>query len=235
MGINYHIYNKSSYLLEDIEDNSIDYVITSPPYNIGHEYFTYVDKLSFSNFLFLYKNILRSVSRVLKSNGVLVVDIADVIIMEDKIVFAADLVDFICQQLDLTLLYMHPYIVKENTQLSTKNDLYFNRLNKQKCAHSNCEQILCFAKRPTQQFKTEFLKKIQFKTIYEYEYLDNNAFWPLSLVQDLLAVIDIPNSIVLDPFMGSGRIGKCVLQMGGKFIGYDVDKKVLQKYEWRYE
>ena len=234
--MNYRVFNKNSYLLEDVDNDSIDYVMTSPPYNIGHEYFTYTDKLSFSNFLSLYKNILHSVCRVLKTNGVLIIDVADVIIMEDKVVFAADLVNFICQQAGLILLYMHPYIVidDESRRLAI-SDLYFNRSEKQKRVHSNCEQILCFAKKTTKQFKSDFLRRIQFKTIYEYERLDNNAFWPISLVQDLLAVINIPNPTVLDPFMGSGQIGKYVLQMGGTFIGYDIDKKVLQKYNWRYE
>lgn len=52
-----------------LEDNSIDIVVTSPPYNIGINYNTYKDELSKKDYLLWLKQISSEIKRVLKDGG----------------------------------------------------------------------------------------------------------------------------------------------------------------------
>ena len=46
----YTIYNKDSRFLSEVKDKTVDYVITSPPFNICHRYRTYHDSLDYDYF-----------------------------------------------------------------------------------------------------------------------------------------------------------------------------------------
>jgi len=65
-----------------------------------------------------------------------------------------------------------------------------------------------------------------------YSNLKDSAFWPDELVEDLLTPFTWKDKVLLDPFMGSGTIGRMVIEKGGSFIGYDIDQKTLKKYKW---
>ncbi len=52
-----------------LEDNSIDIVVTSPPYNIGINYNTYRDELSKKDYLLWLKQVSGEIKRVLKDDG----------------------------------------------------------------------------------------------------------------------------------------------------------------------
>lgn len=56
-------------LLPLIPDNSIDMIITSPPYNIGMEYDVYVDRMPWSDYYAWCKKWLAECLRVLKPDG----------------------------------------------------------------------------------------------------------------------------------------------------------------------
>lgn len=52
-----------------LEDNSIDIVVTSPPYNIGINYNTYKDDLPRKDYLFWLRQVSGEIKRVLKDGG----------------------------------------------------------------------------------------------------------------------------------------------------------------------
>jgi len=54
---------------------------------------------------------------------------------------------------------------------------------------------------------------------------ENNATFPSELVQKLLATYGVPGTRVLDPFAGSGTVGKVCLPAGMHFTGIDLSKK----------
>lgn len=226
--VNNIIYNKDSRHLIEIENNSIDYVITSPPFNIGHQYNYYVDSIDTNELIELYHTFICSVFRVLKSGGVFIIDIADVAIMNHDVVFTADLVKQICNNIGLYLAKTVPYIVMNSDH---SQEVSFCR-SSSICAHSNCEQIIYFTKG---EKGNSHIKQYSFATEYDYSEVKDKAFWPHKLVNDILNSISIQhNTTILDPFMGSGQLGKIAIQMGAKFIGYDIDEEILMRNGWRY-
>jgi len=52
-----------------VKDNSIDVVVTSPPYNIGKDYNTYKDDIPRSEYLSWVGQVGREIKRVLKDDG----------------------------------------------------------------------------------------------------------------------------------------------------------------------
>lgn len=65
---NLAIYNED-FLKNSLEDNSIDLIVTSPPYNLGIEYSGYEDSRSYTEYLNFSRNWLREALRVLKPDG----------------------------------------------------------------------------------------------------------------------------------------------------------------------
>ncbi len=66
----------SLYILKNhIEDNLIDIIITSPPYNVAHQYENYNDDLDFESYLNLMYDIFKECYRVLKKDGRICVNV----------------------------------------------------------------------------------------------------------------------------------------------------------------
>ena len=221
------IYNKDSRFLDEVSDRTVDLVITSPPFNICHKYRTYPDSLDFKDFDDMYSTVIKSISRVLKEDGFFVVDIADVIVMENEIIYGAEFVKEKAQSVSLDFICSFPYIAIEGADQKIKSSV--SRIDKNKRFHSTCEQILFFGKSLTRHDK---VMNAPIKPAYTYSSLRDSAFWPKELVVDLLAPFTLEGKLLLDPFMGSGTIGRMTIECGGCFIGYDVDKDTLKTYGW---
>ena len=72
-------------------------------------------------------------------------------------------------------------------------------------------------------------KELKFKT-YIYDNKINSAYWPKSLVKDLIKVFEIKNKVVLDPFMGSGTIGVEAIKNKCFFYGYEKTTEGIQLF-----
>lgn len=52
-----------------LQPQSVDCIITSPPYNIGKKYNTYLDKLPREEYLDFMERVAKVFQRILKKNG----------------------------------------------------------------------------------------------------------------------------------------------------------------------
>jgi len=221
------IYNQDSRFLREITNNSVDFVITSPPFNIRHKYMSYHDSLDYDDFDDMCSTVIKSISRVLIDDGVFIVDIADIIVMENQIIYGAEFIKEKACSAGLEFLGSFPYIAIEGSDTKMKSCI--SRDDGDKRFHSLCEQILVFGKRLTQ---CDVVDNLHINYSYMYSNLKDSAFWPDELVEDLLTPFTWKDKVLLDPFMGSGTIGRMVIEKGGSFIGYDIDQKTLKKYKW---
>lgn len=57
------------FLTENFEENSVDLVVTSPPYNVGIDYNEFVDNISYEEYLTWSKKWLLKVYKILKDDG----------------------------------------------------------------------------------------------------------------------------------------------------------------------
>lgn len=229
MGINtaYTIFNKDSRYLSEVKDKSVDFVITSPPFNISHKYKTYHDSLEYNEFDALYSTVISSISRVLKDDGFFIVDIADIIVMENNIIYGAEFVKEKAQVSGLQYICSFPYIAIEGSDI--KMNSCISRNDKDKKFHSSCEQIIIFGKTSTPR---KLAERFRIKSTYVYSIEHDSAFWPKELIKDIIAPFSLKDEVLLDPFMGSGSLGRLTIEQGGHFIGYDIDKDTLINYKW---
>lgn len=223
----YTIYNKDSRFLSEINDKTVDFVITSPPFNISHKYRTYHDSLDYKDFNNLYSDVIKSISRVLKEDGFFIVDIADIIVMENYIIYGAEFIKEKAHDADMEFLCSFPYIAIEGADIKMNSCICRN--DKDMKFHSNCEQILIFVKKLSRR---ELIEKYVIKSTYTYSAQNDSAFWPIELIKDILSPFEMKDKLLLDPFMGSGTIARMTVEQGGQFIGYDVDIDTLKTFKW---
>ena len=57
---------------------------------------------------------------------------------------------------------------------------------------------------------------------------------PVALLEILIQQATLkPNSLIVDPFAGSGSTGEAAFNLGHRFLGFDIDKKSLKYFESR--
>jgi DNA modification methylase len=219
----YKVFNKSSINMDEVADNSVDYVITSPPYNIGCKFDDYIDKIPDKEYFDLIEKVICQIADKLKKSGLFIIDIADCIILETQIFLPTNFILELCSKRGLNLIYNGQYYFD-----GSQEQMIHSRISKivrkdiKHLAHSPYEQILVFQK----------AKKSKFSLSIKPNYIldeGNEAFWSKKFVKDLLKGIDCNKKTFLDPFMGKGTLGVEVIKNGGYFIGYDIVKSLYAK------
>jgi tRNA G10 N-methylase Trm11 len=209
--------------MDEVADNSVDYVITSPPYNIGCKFDDYIDKIPDKEYFNLIEKVVCQITDKLKKGGLFIVDIVDCIILEKHIFLPTNFISELCGKRGLNLICNGQYyLLGEQEQMSHSRASRIIRKDIKHLAHSPYEQVLVFQKAKRSNFKLD----IKPSYILDQE---NEAFWPKKFVKDLLKGIDCNKKVFLDPFMGQGTLGVEVIKNGGYFIGYDIVKSLYAK------
>jgi len=68
-------------------------------------------------------------------------------------------------------------------------------------------------------------------------YIDHPTPKPKLFVKEILKMFTVENDLVLDPFLGSGSTALACLQLGRRFIGFEIEPKYCQLAEkrlWKY-
>lgn len=205
--------------LGNLPDNSVDLIITSPPYNLGKKHHTgnnrfesydvYDDNMPEKLYQKWQIEVLNECYRVLKPNG--------------------------------SMFYNHKNRIKNGVQISPyewlnktnfvikQEIVWFNRSqNFDKCRfYPMTERVYWMAKSP----KTKLYNVINHHDVFNTKDwkpegtrgVFKRAF-PEKMVDDIIKCF--PDSeIILDPFMGSGTTAKAALQNKKNFIGFEISKE----------
>lgn len=222
------IYCKSSENMEDIPDNSVNLMITSPPYNVGKEY---DDDLSIEEYRELLKNVFQETYNKLATGGRACVNIANVgrkpyiplhsliidimldigYIMRGEIIWDKSAsVGGSCawgswqSASNPVLRDVHEYI------LVFCKDSYSKKKVKVKKDTITRDDFLSWTK-SVWTFPTESAKKI-----------GHPAPFPIELPHRLINLYTYEEDVVLDPFCGSGTTCIAAIQNNRNYIGYDI-------------
>lgn len=222
------IYCKSSEDMNDIPDNSVNLMITSPPYNVGKEY---DDDLSIEEYRELLKNVFQETYNKLATGGRACVNIANVgrkpyiplhsliidimldigYIMRGEIIWDKSAsVGGSCawgswqSASNPVLRDVHEYI------LVFCKDSYSKKKVKVKKDTITRDDFLSWTK-SVWTFPTESAKKI-----------GHPAPFPIELPHRLINLYTYEEDVVLDPFCGSGTTCIAAIQNNRNYIGYDI-------------
>lgn len=212
-----------------LENNSVDIVITSPPYNAGENvrgnfYENYSDNLEQEQYYIFIKEVITELIRVSKyyvffnfqilSNNKIAYlrilndfkdNIKEIIIWHKKQVQPAIQPTCLSSAFEFIIVFSKPeYASKRTFERAFFNNRLKGQLNLNVLYGNSC------AIHELNTFKG-----------------NNKAVFPQYLVRHFLKKFSDVGDIVLDPFMGSGTVADVCKQLGRSYIGFEIDKNQI--------
>lgn len=232
-------------VLKDIADNSIDLVVTSPPYD---------NLRTYNGYSFDFEGIARELTRTLKAGGIIVWVVNDATIngSETGTSFKQALY-FISLGLNLhdTMIWVKPDIRPLTHNRYEQGFEYMFVLSKGKPRIFNGikdNPNVCAGRKITGTWRdvdgtTKTLNGANRKIVADKglrfnvwtistnkgkKAYDHPATFPLRLALDHIQSWSNPGDTVLDPFLGSGTTGVAALQLKRSFIGIEISKEYAE-------
>lgn len=215
-------------VMKDIPDNSIDLIITSPPYNIGKmhsnqlQFGTYNgNDMKEEEYQEWQIKVLNECFRILKNEG--------------------------------SMFYNHKVRIKNGGAIhplewiKKSNFILKQEITWDMGKSANCDKIRFFpfseriywlAKNEKTKIYNELNLSDVWRVVPKHKRKDTGhiAVMPTEIVTNILkSVPNVKNKIILDPFLGSGTTGIGCKQCGCDFIGIELDEKYFNIAKERIE
>ena len=230
---------KSSERMEEIPDSSVHLMVTSPPYNVGKEY---DEDLSLDEYRALLRRVLSEVHRVLVPGGRACINVANL----GRKPYLPLHTYLIQDALGLGFLMRGEIIWDKASGASPSTAWGSWRSPSNPTLRDTHEYILVFCKdtfsrkapdgRASTISREEFLEFTRSVWTFSPESarkVGHPAPFPLELPRRCMQLYTYSNEVVLDPFMGSGTTALACLDMGRRYVGYDVSQEYVSLAEQR--
>jgi len=219
--------------MENLPDNSVHLMITSPPYNVSKDYDA---DLTLAQYLRLLHNVFQETWRVLVPGGRVAINVAN-IGRKPYIPLHAYIIN-ILQEIGF---HMRGEIIWDkgaSAGVSCAWGSFASASNP--CLRDVHEYILIFSKQSNKlqaSNKVNTIKKKDFvewtKSIWSFptesaKKIGHPAPFPEELPRRLIEFYSFKGNVILDPFMGSGTTAIAALNVGRHFVGYEIDSNYLQ-------
>jgi len=218
-------------IMKEIPNNSIQLVITSPPYNVGKDYDNHHDQMDYKEYLKWLKKVWKETKRVLVPGGRFCLNIAPTGIKD----FFPIHHDFSNQLRKLGMKFRTEIIWYKQTMLKRTAWGSWKSPSNPHIIPS-WEYILIFSKSSN---KLEGNKEDVDITTDEFKKY-SDGFWHISpekkrrghpapfpeeLIYRLIKFYSYKGNAVLDMFGGTGTVATVALKTGRKFIHIDISKE----------
>jgi len=232
--------------MKELDDRSIDAVVTSPPYNLNIKYSKYKDKKPRDQYLEWLQDVFLECKRVLKDDGHLFVNMG-----------YSNVDPWVGMEVGLSLrsnwvLQNHINWVK-SIHVNDKTSGHFKPINSKRYLCPTWEHLFHFTKdgnvevdrlsvgvpyeyyeanirgNNTKENKPNLRDKgncwfIPYETINSKDLRGKHpATFPVKLVENCLKLTGTTGTVI-DPFMGTGTTAQAAINLAWKYIGYDVDE-----------
>ncbi|MEA3474880.1 MAG: site-specific DNA-methyltransferase [Candidatus Cloacimonadota bacterium] len=233
------IFCKSSEMMEELPDNSVHLMVTSPPYNVGKEY---DEDFTLEEYLGFLKRIWKEVYRVLVPGGRACINIANL----GRKPYIPLHTFIVRDMLDLGFL-MRGEIIWNKASSSSPSTAWGSWLSATNPTLRDIhEYILVFSKgtfgRKNNNKRKNTISKEEFleftKSVWTFpaepaRKIGHPAPFPVELPYRLIQLYTFEREIVLDPFMGSGQSAIAAIKAKRHYIGYDINKEYIKLAERR--
>jgi site-specific DNA-methyltransferase (adenine-specific) len=233
------IFCKSSERMDELPDNSIHLMVTSPPYNVGKEY---DEDLTLERYREFLKAVWHEVYRVLVPGGRACINIAN-LGRKPYIPLHAFVVE---AMLDLGFL-MRGEIIWNKASSSSPSTAWGSWLSAANPTLRDIhEYILVFSKgtfaRKKQLGKDSTISREEFleftKSVWTFpaeqaKVVGHPAPFPVELPYRLTQLYSYEGDVVLDPFMGSGQSAIAAIKTKRHYVGYEINEEYVRLAERR--
>ena len=233
------IFCKTSENMEELPDNSVHLMVTSPPYNVGKEYDENLTLKGYRQFL---KQVWKEVYRTLVPGGRACINIAN-LGRKPYIPLHAFIVE---DMLELDFL-MRGEIIWNKASSSSPSTAWGSWLSAANPTLRDIhEYILVFSKgmfgrknalqRRSTISREEFLEFT--KSVWSFpaepaRAVGHPAPFPVELPYRLTQLYTFEGEVILDPFMGSGQAAIAAIKTNRHYVGYDISKEYVKLAERR--
>ena len=228
------IFCKASENMEELPDNSVHLMVTSPPYNVGKDYDKNLTLQEYRQFL---KQIWKEVYRTLVPGGRACVNIAN-LGRKPYIPLHAFIVE---DMLELDFL-MRGEVIWNKASSSSPSTAWGSWLSAANPTLRDIhEYILVFSKgtykrknsnnRKSTISKEEFLEDTKSVWTFPAEparKIGHPAPFPIELPYRLIQLYSYENEVILDPFIGSGQSAIAAIKSNRHFVGYDINEEYVK-------
>jgi site-specific DNA-methyltransferase (adenine-specific) len=228
------IFCKTSEKMEELPDNSVHLMVTSPPYNVGKEY---DENLTLNEYREFLKRVWTEVKRVLVPGGRACINIAN-LGRKPYIPLHAFLIE---DMLDLGFL-MRGEIIWNKASSGSPSTAWGTWLSaKNPILRDIHEYILVFSKssfaRDLIENKKSTISKEEFleftKSVWTFSAepatkVGHPAPFPVELPYRLIQLYTFEEEVILDPFMGSGQTAIAAIKTHRHYIGYETNQEYIE-------
>jgi site-specific DNA-methyltransferase (adenine-specific) len=233
------IFCKSSEHMDELPNNSVHLMVTSPPYNVGKEY----DKgLTLDEYRSLLTSVFKEVYRVLVPGGRACINVAN---LGRKPYIPLDV--FVVQSMLDTGFLMRGEIIWDKGSSAAASTAWGSwRSPSNPTLRDVHEYIMIFSKdifsrrkpkgRNSTITREEFLEWT--KSVWSFPAesatrVGHPAPFPVELPLRLIKLYTFEGEVVLDPFIGSGTTAIAALQTNRYYVGYDIEADYVKLAERR--
>lgn len=230
------------FLNVELQENSVDLLVTSPPYNVGIEYEDFQDKITYDEYLSFSEAWLRKAFKLLKDDGRICLNIpldknksGQQSVYSDVLQIAKD----IGYKYHSTIIWNEgniskrtawgswlsaraPYVIAPVEVIVVLYKKYWKKLKDGKSDITREEFIQWTNGLWT--FPGESKKKIK-----------HPAPFPEELPKRCIKLFSYVDDLVLDPFVGSGTTLVAAIKLGRRAIGVEISKKYCELSRKRIE
>lgn len=223
----------SSENMNELPDNSVHLMITSPPYNVTKEY---DDNLTLEDYLILLKKVWTETHRVLVTGGRVCINVAN---LGRKPYIP--LHSFIINDMLEIGFQMRGEIIWNKASSASPSTAWGSWLSAANPVLRDIhEYILIFSKDSfshSSKGKESTIKKEEFlewtKSVWTFpavsaRKIGHPAPFPEELPNRLIKLYSFKHDVILDPFLGSGTTSLSAIKNGRNYVGYDTNKKYVE-------
>ncbi len=234
-----HIFCKSSESMDEVPDNSVHLMVTSPPYNVGK---VYDENLSLDEYREMLRTVFKETHRILVPGGRACINIANLgrkpyIPVHRYIIEDMEDIGFLMRgeiiwnkassaspstawgtwksPANPTLRDIHEYL------LIYSKDTYTRKNPHKRLSTISKDEFLEYTK-SVWSFSAESARKV-----------GHPAPFPVELPYRLIQLYTFKGEVVLDPFAGSGATALAAKKSAREYVGYDIEPEYCRLAERR--